>query len=187
MLAMRSENRPSESQHPADQGAHCRPDTRSAGIDDGRAGGDGPFAPQRCPRGRVAVLPRNRLVVVLVAAALGAYCWFSADLRPFTIPIGAAVAVPAVVVAILAWARSDSRTSIAAEQKAARRPAALWAVLFALLTGFEVAAYLSSPRRDHPTLSSMADALMNTHPGRAAVFALWLLLGWALLLRRAST
>jgi hypothetical protein len=32
----------------------------------------------------------------------------------------------------------------------------------------------------------MADALMNTHPGRAAVFALWLLLGWALFLRRAS-
>ncbi len=74
-----------------------------------------------------------------------------------------------------------------ADTKATRRRAAApWAVLFGLLAVFEVAAYLSSPRRDHPTLSSMADALMNTHPGRAAVFALWLLLGWALLLRRAS-
>ena len=63
--------------------------------------------------------------------------------------------------------------------------AAPWAVLFGLLTAFEVAEYFSSPRRDHPTLSSIADSLMNTHPGRAAAFALWLLLGWALLLRRA--
>ncbi len=135
---------------------------------------------------RWAVLRRNRLVAGLVAAAIGAYCWFSADLRPFTIPIGAAVAVPSVIVAALAWGPPGPTTSTGADQKATRRLAAPWAALFALLSAFEVAAYLSSPRRDHPTLSSMADALMNTHPGRAGLFALWLLLGWALLLRRAS-
>ncbi len=52
--------------------------------------------------------------------------------------------------------------------------------LLALLAALETAEYLSSPRRLHPTLSSMANALMDTHPGRAAVFAAWLLVGWAL-------
>ncbi len=124
---------------------------------------------------------------MLVAAVIGAYCWFATDLRPFTVPIDVAVAVPSLVVAALAWGPPGSRTSMAADRKAAKwRDAAPWAVLFGLLAAFEVAAYFSSPRRDHPTLSSIADSLMNTHPGRAAAFALWLLLGWALLLRRAS-
>jgi Family of unknown function (DUF6186) len=125
--------------------------------------------------------------VVLVAAVIGAYCWLAADLRPFTVSIDVAVAVPAVIVGALAFGRPVPTGSKAAETKALRwADAAPWLVLFGLLTVFEVAAYLSSPRRDHPTLSSMADALMNTHPGRAAVFAVWLLLGWALLLRRVS-
>ncbi len=115
------------------------------------------------------------------------YCWFAADLRPFTIPIDVAVAVAAVIVAALAWRQPADRSSKAADTRPLRwADAAPWLVTFGLLAVFEVAAYLSSPRRDHPTLSSMADALMNTHPGRAAAFALWLLLGWALLLRRAS-
>jgi hypothetical protein len=135
---------------------------------------------------RPGVVSRSR-VVVLAAAVIAAYCWFAADLRPFTIPIDVAVAVPAVVVAALTWRRPGSRSSMPADTKATSGGNAVpWAVLFGLLAAFEVTAYVSSPRRDHPTLSSMADALMNTHPGRAAVFALWLLLGWALLLRRAS-
>jgi hypothetical protein len=186
MVAMQSGNHPSESQDLTDRRAQSTSDNRTAATRGGRPGGGSQLVPRDGVPGRIGVLRRNRLVAVSVAAAIGAYCWFSADLRPFTIPIGAAVAIPAVVVAVLAWRRPDSRASIAADQKTARRLAAPWAVLFGLLTAFEVAAYLSSPRRDHPTLSSMADALMNTHPGRAAVFALWLLLGWALLLRRAS-
>ncbi len=128
---------------------------------------------------------------VLVAVVVGAYCWFATDLRPFTAPIDAAVAVPSLIVAGLAFrpqsaAGVGTRTSMGADREAAKwRDAAPWAVLFGLLAAFEVAAYFSSPRRDHPTLSSIADSLMNTHPGRAAEFALWLLLGWALLLRRA--
>jgi hypothetical protein len=71
MPGMQSENHPSESQDPTDRGTHCRPDTRSAAVVDGRPGGDGPFVPQDCPGG-VGVLSRRRLVVVLAAAAIGA-------------------------------------------------------------------------------------------------------------------
>ncbi len=171
-----------------DQGSPSTPDTRTAAIDNCRPGGVGPSVPQDCLPVRSGVLRRNRLAVVLVGAIIGAYSWFSADLRPFSIPIDAAVAIPSVIVASLAWSQPGSRSARVADEKAPRRvDAAPWAVLFGLLTAFEVVAYLSSPRRDHPTLSSMADALMNTHPGRAAVFVLWLLLGWALFLRRRAS
>jgi hypothetical protein len=160
--------------------------TSTSGGDSCRPGGGGPSIPRDCLAVRPGVVRGSRFVVP-IAAVIGAYCWFATDLRPFTIPIDVAVAVPSVVVAALTWNRTGSRSSMPVDAKATgRRDAARWAVLFGLLAAFEVVAYLSSPRRDHPTLSSMADALMNTHPGRAAVFALWLLLGWALLLRRAS-
>ena len=35
--------------------------------------------------------------VLLLAAVIVAYCWFATDLRPFTVPIDAAVAVPSSV------------------------------------------------------------------------------------------
>jgi hypothetical protein len=151
-------------------------------------GGGGASVRQDCLSVRSGVLWKSRLVDVVVALVVGAYCWFAADLRPFTAPIDAAVAVPSVIVAVLAWGPLGSRGSTAADRKAVKwRDAAPWAVLFGLLAAFEVAAYFSSPRRDHPTLSSIADSLMSTHLGRAAAFALWLLLGWALLLRRTPS
>ena len=56
----------------------------------------------------------------------------------------------------------------------------MWLVLVALAVGWELAALFSSPRADHPTLSTITDEIMSVHPGRALVFALWLALGWLL-------
>jgi hypothetical protein len=135
---------------------------------------------------RLAGREKNRFVVVLSAACLAAYCWVAAGLRPFTLPIDVAVAIPAVVVAILTWRWSRRGRPEGVDTKPVRwRNAAPWAVLFGALAVLELAEYVSSPRQDHPTLSSIADDLMSTHPARAAMFALWLLLGWALLLRQS--
>jgi hypothetical protein len=135
---------------------------------------------------RVGVGTSNRLVVALGAVALAAYCWFSAGLRPFTLPISVAVAVPAVVVAVLTWRSSRPGVSEdVANQPAPWRRATPWIALLGALATLEIVEYFSTPRQDHPTLSSIADDLMSTHPARAAMFALWLLLGWALLLRQA--
>jgi hypothetical protein len=60
---------------------------------------------------------------------------------------------------------------------------AVWVGLIAAATLWELAALFSSPRDDHPTLSSIADDVMGTHPGRAATFALWLVVGWLLFVR----
>ena len=61
-----------------------------------------------------------------------------------------------------------------------RGSAAIWLVLVVATVAWELAAYFSSPRSAHPTLSVIADNVMSVQPGRALVFALWLALGWIL-------
>jgi hypothetical protein len=101
------------------------------------------------------------------------------------------VIVPALLVAVLAWRVVDRRTLKHGEPPSmdlpTRRAAGPWVVLLAILAGLEIAEYFSSPRSDHPTLSSMADSLSSTHGGRAALFFLWLLLGFVLFISRAAT
>jgi hypothetical protein len=52
-----------------------------------------------------------------------------------------------------------------------------------VLVAWELTAYFSSPRHDHPTLSTVADDIMSSHPGRTVMFGLWLALGWLLFVR----
>jgi hypothetical protein len=65
----------------------------------------------------------------------------------------------------------------------ARGGALMWVVLFGALAAWELTAFFSSPRHDHPTLSSIADTIMSTHPGRAGMFLAWLALGGVLAFR----
>jgi hypothetical protein len=51
---------------------------------------------------------------------------------------------------------------------------ARWAVLAALAAAWQLAAYLQHPRHDHPTLSSLTNAALDSHAARAAAFVAWL-------------
>ena len=55
------------------------------------------------------------------------------------------------------------------------RRALPWAVLVAAGGAWQLAAYLQQPREDHPTLSSLLNGLLDSHPARAAAFAVWVL------------
>lgn len=121
-------------------------------------------------------------VVVVGVAAVAGYCWIAAGLRPFTLPIAVAVAIPEVAMAGVAWRRRVRGNPPAVS---IRREAVPWVTLLVVLAAWELTAYFSSPRQEHPTLSSIADSLGGTHVGRAALFAVWLLLGWALFGSRA--
>ena len=50
-----------------------------------------------------------------------------------------------------------------------------WGALVTAAAAWQLAAYLQHPRADHPTLSSLTNALLDSHPARAAAFVLWLL------------
>lgn len=76
-------------------------------------------------------------------------------------------------VAILAGARRYPRRRRAA--RTATRGYAAWAVVGVAAAAWQVAAYLHQSRADHPTLSSLANALLDTQPARAAAFVVWLL------------
>lgn len=125
-----------------------------------------------------------------MGAGVLAYCWVVAGIRPFTVPMELAVALPEGIVAALAlrsYARSRPSPELRTHPGANSREATPWIVLTALLAFWELNAYVRSPRRDHPTLSSMAGWLLGSHPGRSTLLLLWLSLGWALFLRSRRT
>jgi hypothetical protein len=115
-------------------------------------------------------------VAVVVAAAL-VYSWIASGLRPFTHPEAVAVAIPLVVGGIAMLRMHPDATDTT------RRGTWVWAVLLAALLAWELISFRQSPRSDHPTLSSIADWAMSTHPSRFVIFAAWLGAGYWLFRR----
>lgn len=105
-------------------------------------------------------------------SAAAAYAWWATGLRPFSGPLTAAV-VGAGIAAMAAGAAFGRRPRRRPAEIPGRR-AAVWAGLFAALAAWELAAYVQQPRSEHPTLSSLADAVLDPHPVRAAAFLAWL-------------
>lgn len=113
---------------------------------------------------------------VLVAGA--GYAWWATALHPFSALIYVAVGLPVPLLMALWWQRSRSRVGgYDREGQPPGRSLAVWAALLGALVAWELFAYVSSPRAAHPTLSSMSDYITGSHPARAVVFGLWLVLG----------
>lgn len=108
-----------------------------------------------------------------VAAVTVVYGWWATGLRPFSSPAYLAVGGAGVVVIVLgSRRRTVSRTGAGGVSGAW-----MWGVLGALLAGWELAAYLQTPRADHPTLSYLADQVLDGHPARTVAFLVWLVVG----------
>jgi hypothetical protein len=118
------------------------------------------------------------VVVVLV------YSWIASGLRAFTHPEAVAVSIP-LIIAGVALLRARHRLDDDAEsgRPVTRRGTWVWVTLVVVMLAWELISYRLSPRIDHPTLSSIADAIMSTHPGRFAMFAAWLGVGYWLFRR----
>jgi hypothetical protein len=124
--------------------------------------------------------PRVSWRAVAVVAAALAYSWVASGLRPFTHPEAVAVSIP-LAAAGVALLRSRPEAGDAAG--APRRGVWVWVALFVAPMAWELVQFFSKPRSEHPTLSSIADAAMSTHPGRFAMFAIWLAVGYWLFRR----
>lgn len=99
------------------------------------------------------------------------YAWWAVSHPPFSGTATAAVLV-AGGAAVVSGACGPRRERPEIE---VRRGAVAWAVIVAVGGLWELAAYLQHPRDDHPTLSSLANALLDSQPTRAAAFVLWIL------------
>jgi hypothetical protein len=129
--------------------------------------------PQRPSSGRAVLL------VVLVAYAL-----FAASTTAFTRSANIATAVPIVAVVVLAVALWPLRARPLKLGPAAGHPWRAWVCVFGAVVAWEVAEYAArGSRADHPTLSSMLDAVNRFYGLKVIVFLLWLYLGAAIVRR----
>ena len=106
----------------------------------------------------------------LALAALVAYGWWATSLQPFSAAAAFAV-VGAGVVAVVWGAMHRHRRRDAIE----RRGLAMWLPLTLALAAWQLAAFVQEPRSQHPTLSSMANVVLEPHFVRALACAAWLL------------
>jgi hypothetical protein len=97
------------------------------------------------------------------------YAWWAVSLPPFS---GAATAAVLLAGGLAIVAGASGPRGPRPEIDARR--AAPWVVLVAVGGVWQLAAYLQQPREDHPTLSSLANALLDSHAARAAAFVLWI-------------
>ena len=125
-------------------------------------------------------------------AAGAAYALVAARTTAFTGGANLATGLPIVAMAALVVAlwplraepRPPRRRALPDADGPLSHPWRAWVVLFAVMLAWEVAEYAArGGRADHPTLSSMADAV-DRHEGlKAIVFFLWLYLGAAIVRR----
>jgi hypothetical protein len=135
--------------------------------------------PQRDPSLSRPSLQRAALVLVLVAYAL-----FAAGTTAFTRSANIATAVPIVAVVVLAVALWPLRTRPLALGPDAGHPWRAWVCVFGAVVAWELAEYAArGSRADHPTLSSMLDAVNRFYGLKVIVFFLWLYLGAAIVRR----
>jgi hypothetical protein len=133
---------------------------------------------------RPASLPDPRLIVVFVI-----YAAIATNFKPHTPAMLIMIAIPGAVVLAVAGARGWLRPGrLATEPTGARHRSnradavglAIWIVLIAVAFGFQLAMFVSNPRSEYPTLSSLVAGVFDTRALRAGAFALWLWFAWYL-------
>jgi hypothetical protein len=112
-----------------------------------------------------------RALRLVAAVCLAAYAWWAVALAPFSARATAAV-VLAGVAAMAVGARARRRMPPPTSGDVTGL--APWATLAAAAGVWQLAAYLQHPRVDHPTVSSLANELLDSHPARAAAFLAWM-------------
>ena len=73
-----------------------------------------------------------------------------------------------------------------AARRARPRHVAVWAGVAVVVGSWQLANYVQHPRSEHPTISSLANRLFESHPVRALALWLWLIAAAALARNRRS-
>lgn len=114
----------------------------------------------------------HRWPVAAAGAATLAYGWWATGLTPFS--GGTAVAV--VGAGAVAMAAGTIRRVRREQMPLAGSRS--WFIAFAALAAWQVRTYRDTPRSEHPTLSSLTNAALDTHAPRALAFVAWIAAAW---------
>jgi purine-cytosine permease-like protein len=127
---------------------------------------------------------RNQLPVVIAVVAVLVWSWFASGVRTFTRPAEAFTFIPALAVLLVTlWPRRRARRPADhRERRYTVRGVVLWVVVLVAVLSWEMFQLFSKPREHHPTISSLLNSLISSHPSRFAGYLLWLAAG-ALLAR----
>jgi len=125
-------------------------------------------------RDNESVRPWSERPAVRAAGAVGvlAYAWWATGRSPFTTT--ATLAVVGAGLAAMAVGRALRPPN---ESRPARAGAARWVLILVALAVWQLSAYVQQPRSEHPTLSSLSNAALDSRPGRALAFTAWLVAG----------
>ena len=115
--------------------------------------------------------------IALVVAAV-VWSWFASGVRTFTHPAEVLTYLPILVVLALTLRPRAAPSGDRYEPRPTWRSVVPWIAAVALLVGWELSELFSQPRQAHPTLSSITNTLLSTHPSRFLGFLGWLALGW---------
>ena len=118
------------------------------------------------------MLPTARRRRAAIAGGVLAYASVAALCRPLTDP-----ALVAVLVAGLPLCWWGVRRAPGPVRPVGGRSVAVWLGLGVVAGGFELALRLGPNDVAHPTLSTLADPVLGTYPGRVAGYVLWLAAG----------
>lgn len=129
-------------------------------IDHGGSGSDG------TPAASAAQRVGRRIAALLIVVA---YAWWVVSLRAFSGSATVAVLLSGVAASVVGRAKRRPR-----RRSASTRGVGAWAGLAVVTVAWEVLAFVQHPRGDHPTLSSLTNAMLDSQPARAAAFVLWL-------------
>ena len=108
-------------------------------------------------------------MVAIASVAVGAYGWWVTGLPPFSAAATVAVLTSGAVVAIASGGRRAT-----GDAAVTPRSAAIWGALAAAVAAWQVSALVRHPRAEHPTLSSLANAVLDPRPVRTVAFMGWL-------------
>jgi hypothetical protein len=111
---------------------------------------------------------RNLSLGGLALAALAVGSWWVVGLKPFSAQATAAVLLAGVAAGAAGWAMRTPRAP------AGRGSLTGWVVLAVVLAAWQLMAYVQSPRDEHPTVSSLTNAVLSSQPARTVAFVLWL-------------
>jgi hypothetical protein len=108
----------------------------------------------------------------VIGAGIGVYALVAAVCQPLTSSASVAVLVAAVPLCWFGVRRPPRRAP-----PVGRRSVGVWFGIGGLAGALELAIWLGPDDHAHPTLSTLADPLLQTYPGRVLGYLLWAGLG----------
>jgi hypothetical protein len=112
-------------------------------------------------------------LLALIAAVGGAFGSFTLSANLLVLAVGGT----------MMWLSLSGRTARRPKPQRLGRGAMWWMLPVLVIALTELYAFLNTPRPDHPTLSALADPVLENYLARAASYFGWLVGFWALVKR----